>query len=208
VSDNLVLDEDSDDFLGQSSTSPSDLMTHYSNEDQLRSALKTLRTNSKRNEQSLVATLTSLRKTVEKAAKEDQRARSRIVALEEAIRKAGIVEVEVRGKEKREVEERLREATDEEEKVRGVLGEWQEGGKPTLVEERRHSATGEDEGQRAADTQQQQTGATSNLAELAKELDALNKAIEAVEKEKADKAGEVLKSLEREMMVVEGELIQ
>ncbi|GAA5982348.1 hypothetical protein JCM5350_006152 [Sporobolomyces pararoseus] len=208
---------------GEDSSDPmlSDL-TQFSSESQLRNALKTLRSNSKRTEQSLLATLSSLRKTVEKTAKEDQRARSRIVALEEAIRKAEKVEIEVRGKEKDEIEERLKMVEREEEKVRKVLEDWKEGGgkRPEsisaaigAVEERRNSTDDSKPANTSGNDSNSTTtggggGGTSNLAELAKELDALNKAIEAVEREKAEKAGEVLKALEREMSTVEGELIQ
>ncbi|GAA5942701.1 uncharacterized protein JCM15063_000865 [Sporobolomyces koalae] len=182
-------------------------------ETSLRNALKSLRSSSKRNEQALLATLSSLKKTVEKAAKEDQRARSRIVALEEAIRKAGEAERDVRGREKEQVEHRLREAEEEEEQVANSLGEWKEGKRevPQPDEERRNSATAvvaEDSVPASGEPPTPVTAGPSNLAELAKELDALNKAIEAVEREKEEKAGEVLKALEREMTVVEGELIQ
>ncbi|GAA5961154.1 hypothetical protein JCM21900_005882 [Sporobolomyces salmonicolor] len=201
-------------------------------ESSLRLALKTLRTTSKRTEQSLLLTLSSLRKTVEKAAKEDQRARTRIVSLEEAIRRAREAEDDMRGRERDEIEERLKELEKVEEETRRELEEWREGRRevraPAVSTPPPHAGAVKDkekqvdeppqadggEGAAAgAEEDQPRAGESSegpslNLAELAKELDALNKAIEAVEKEKAEKAGEVLQTLEREMTIVEGELIQ
>lgn len=109
----------------------------------------------------------------------------------------------------------MKEVEREENEVRKALDEWKEGNgtlsangavkRPDLamVEERRNSLD-----DNVTQTTTNSATGPSNLAELAKELDALNKAIEAVEREKADKASEVLKALEREMSVVEGELIQ
>ena len=147
-----------------------------------------------------------MKKTVEKAAKEDQRARSRIVALEEGIRRAREAEDEIKGREREDLELKLREVEEEENRVESELGDWKEGGGGNkregvvvVGEERRNSLEENKVGE---------VPGPSGLAELAKELDALNKAIEMVEREKSEKATEVLRALEREMNVVEGELIQ
>lgn len=131
------------------------------------------------------------------------------MALEEGIRKAREAEEEIRGRERDEQEKRLREVEEEEENVQVELGDWKEGNKreggaaAAGGEERRNSTAGIEEENKTVEV-----NGPSGLAELAKELDALNKAIDQVEREKSDKASEVLKALEREMNVVEGELIQ
>lgn len=200
---------DTSDSPASSSSSPSGVL----DEPALRTALKTLRATSKRTESSLIASISSLRKAVEKAAKEDQRARTRIGSLEEAIRKAADAEDRMKGEERESVEDRKKELERIEEEARKELEEWREGKRevalptpqPATPVREREGLDDEDPGDEG---QQEPVAMGESLPELAKELDSLNKAIEAADQQREEKANDVLKNIEREMQVVEGELMQ
>lgn len=176
------------------------------NESQLRALLKKIRASSKRTESVLNASISALKKSVEKGMKEDQRARTRIVGLEEAIRKAGEGEREMRTREMDACEERIKELEDLEEEVNLEL-ERRKSGKaplpaPVPVEEppppppEQNEEGGEEE------------EAHEGIADLAKELDALNKMIDEAEKETRRKAKETLRALEMELSQIDHEITQ
>ncbi|BGP51313.1 hypothetical protein JCM10450v2_007251 [Rhodotorula kratochvilovae] len=170
--------------------------TTPASESALRASLKSLRASTRRTESTLLASLSSLRRALEKTAKEDQRARTRIQGLEEAIRRAGEAERAVRGEERDEVERRLAEVGEMEGTVRDELDEWREGRREVTLPPEEPPEDSED------------APPGPGLADLARELDALNKAIDAAASERDAQASEVLLGIEREMQAVEGELIQ
>lgn len=121
----------------------------------------------------------------------------------------------MREEEREEVERRVGEVEDEERRVREELDEWKEGKREvTTLPAAKEAAIGggvEEQPSHANDdaaSAHPQQQSTTNLADLARELDALNKAIEATEREREEKAHEVVKGIEREMQLVEGELIR
>ena len=96
-------------------------------EAQLRALLKKIRTSSKRTETVLQASISALKKSVEKSIKEDQRARTRIVGLEEAIRKAREGEHDMRTTEKEACEGSILELQQLEQEVKAELEGKKEG---------------------------------------------------------------------------------
>ncbi|KAL8279724.1 hypothetical protein RQP46_007819 [Phenoliferia psychrophenolica] len=181
-------------------------------EPNLRSSLKSIRASSKRTESVLNASISALKKAVDKGMKEDQRARTRIVSLEEAIRKAREGEVEVRTRERQRTEKRIEELRIEEEEVRGELVRKKEGRSltplavvvappppppPPTPPAAAHDDEQEDDGHHEI-----------GLADLAKELDTLNRRIEDVEAERRTVAHESLRVLELELAQLEMDLNQ
>lgn len=167
-------------------------------ESSLRALLKKIRTSSKRTETVLNASISALRKSVEKGMKEDQRARSRIVSLEDGIRKAKDAELEARESESQECEERIAELVEEEARIKAELDRKRSGKKEMQIVEVPvvHDEGGEEE------------DAHEGLGELARELDAINHAIERAEKERRQTSKDALRALEVELGQIEGELIQ
>jgi hypothetical protein len=168
----------------------------------LRDLLKKIRASSKRTETVLNSSIIALKKGVEKGMKEDQRSRTRIGGLEEAIRKAGEGEEELRKREMGEVEEQIREMNALEARAEIELEIKREMDKhpievqvvspvpyPALI----------DEGGEEEET-------VGSSAELARELDQLNKAIEEIEKDRSERAQVMRRALETEMGSLEGEL--
>lgn len=183
-------------------------------ETQLRALLKKIRASSKRTETVLNASISSLRKSVEKGMKEDQRARTRIVGLEEAIRKAGEGEKEMRTSELEACEERLRELGELESEVREELERRKEG-KPIVPTPQPAPPTppppppirveadvlSHEDGN---DDDEPQEG----IADLARELDHLNKMIDEAEKETRRTARDTVKALESELTQIDAEITQ
>lgn len=170
-------------------------------EAQLRALLKKLRTSSKRTETVLNSSISALKKSVEKGQKEDQRARSRIVAIEEAIRKARDAEAEMRGAERQRCEDRVHELEREEIEVAEELKRRKAGGQLTPVKVAPPTPpTQEDE--------QEEEGHEVGLADLAKELDALNRRIDEAESDRRAKAADTLRLLELELGQIENDLNQ
>lgn len=161
------------------------------------------------------ASISALKKSVEKGMKEDQRARTRIVGLEEGIRKAKEAEVEARESDYWECEERIAELDIIEREVKEELERRRLGGKKAVSASsstsdliphhvadlhhlhRDHHEETEDEG-----------GHHEGLADIAKELDALNSLIAKAEKDSRQRAKDTLRALELELGQIEGELTQ
>jgi hypothetical protein len=172
------------------------------NESQLRALLKKIRTSSKRTETVLHASISALKKSVDKSLKEDQRARTRIVGLEETIRKARENERDMRTVEKDACEESIDELEQIEKDVKAELLRIKSGKRTVVppvpvVVERRESEEGEEE-----------EGNEIGVRELAKELDSLQRRIDEAQQSKKKKAKEMLRSLEVALGQVEGSLIQ
>lgn len=165
----------------------------------LRLLLKKLRTTSKRTETSLQSTISALKKSVDKGIKEDQRGRTRILTLEEAIRKAADGEREGEGEGKR-CEGLIAELVLREGEARRELTLRKEGKSTTIavpvarVEEPEVQEPNEEE---------EEHELADGIADLARELAALNKAIETVD---LARAKEVFKGMEGEIGRIEGEL--
>lgn len=168
-------------------------------EPQLRALLKKLRASSKRTEGVLNASVSALKKSVDKGIKEDQRARTRIGGLEEAVRRAREGAESMRGGEAEECEERVREAEREEEEARGELGRRKEGSV---------GGRGGGGGLGGQEQGEEGVGEEVDLAELARELDGLNKMIDELESERKVQATEALRALEAEMGHIEADLLQ
>lgn len=170
-------------------------------EAQLRALLKKIRTSSKRTETVLQASISALKKSVEKSIKEDQRARTRIVGLEEAIRKAREGEHDMRTTEKEACEGSILELQQLEQEVKAELEGKKEGKQLATTTVQQDVPVADDAGE-------EEEGPEAGIGELAKELEMLHKRIEEAEKERRKKAKETLRSLEVELGQLEGELIQ
>lgn len=179
------------------------------NESQLRALLKKIRASSKRTESVLNASIQALKKSVEKGMKEDQRARTRIVSLEEAIRKAGEGERESRTKEMDACEERIRELEELEEEVKEELERRKEGKAPTPAPKVEPDPTpvAGPEASTAAEEGGEEEDTHEGIADLARELDSLNKLIDEAEKETRRKAKDSLRSLEMELSQIDHEIL-
>lgn len=214
------------DFSNQSTQQASVASTHdgppppYSatvplappSEPQLRALLKKIRASSKRTETVLNASISSLRKSVEKGLKEDQRARTRIVGLEEAIRKAGEGEREMRTSEMEACEERLRRIESLEAEVKEELERRKEGKMATPVTPHLPPPVppiaAQDNETPNPDEGNEEEEPHEGIAELARELDHLNKMIDEVEKETRRTARDTIKTLEHELNQIDGEITQ
>lgn len=158
-----------------------------------------MRTTSKRTETSLQSTISALKKSVDKGIKEDQRGRTRILTLEEAIRKAADGEREGEGEGKR-CEGLIAELVLREGEARRELTLRKEGKSTSIavpvarVEEPEVQEPNEEE---------EEHELADGIADLARELAALNKAIETVD---LARAKEVFKGMEGEIGRIEGEL--
>ena len=175
------------------------------NESQLRALLKKIRTSSKRTETVLNSSILALKKSVEKGMKEDQRSRTRMVGLEEAIRKASEGAEAMRTREMELCKASLDDLVRLESESREELEKRKEGIKIVRsvvlpVEEPVH--------EEAPDEEEAGPEDGDGLVELARELDALNKAIEIIDREKKKVAKENLRALEVDLGHIEGELIQ
>lgn len=139
------------------------------------------------------SSIIALKKGVEKGMKEDQRSKTRIVGLEEAIRKAGSGEEHARTFAMDECERRIQELLDVEAKAKIEL-ELKKNGKGQVAH---HHASEE--------VVEEEEVPERGIVDLAKELDYLNKSIEALEKDKRERA-DAIGSLQAEIGSLEGEL--
>ncbi|KAK4705287.1 hypothetical protein P7C70_g917, partial [Phenoliferia sp. Uapishka_3] len=193
--------------------SPSLTTTLPPDETQLRALLKKIRTSSKRTESVLNASISALKKSVEKGMKEDQRARTRIVSLEEAIRKAREGEKDMRTREREVCEERIKELERIEEEVKEDLARRKEGKLKSTDGSGAHTPVSAvpptpPPPPPVEEAPEEEEGDGVGIADLAKELDALNKRIEEAETKRMTKAQETLASLEAELSQIENDLNQ
>ncbi|KAK4046361.1 Polynucleotide 5'-hydroxyl-kinase grc3 [Microbotryomycetes sp. JL201] len=186
-----------------SATVPSAL----TDEPQLRALLKRIRASSKRTESVLNASISALKKNVEKGLKEDQRARTRIVGLEEAIRRTSDGTRDMRTIEMEACEERIRELCDLEEEVREELERRRDNKGPSAhivraALERRREPSPVRPTDELGDDEESHEG----IGELARELDSLNRSIGEAEQETSRKAKDTLRTLEHELAHIEDEI--
>ena len=202
-------------------------------ETQLRATLKEIRANAKRTEGVLNASISALKKSVEKGMKEDQRSRTRMHGLEDAIRKAKDGARRMRTIDADDCDARIQELLEAEEELNDELGRRKEGSKrhsrdETSMPSPADATTPSD---RAAPRPPQSTSATAttaadddddapktpataqfntgpSLAELSRELDGLARMLDDTEKAQRKQAKDWLRSLESELGSLEGELIQ
>lgn len=155
----------------------------------LRAHLKSLRLSTRRTESSLQSSLLALKKAVEKGLKEDQRARTRIVSLEEAIRKAEEAERDASegGAEWERVQQEYERELERE-------AEW-----TRKLEELAAGEKDKDKG----DKDKEDDENSAQLAELSRELDAINKSIEEASKLRDSLLKDQLHSLEMELAMVD-----
>ncbi|KAM0791031.1 hypothetical protein ACM66B_004328 [Microbotryomycetes sp. NB124-2] len=180
-------------------------------EPQLRALLKRLRASSKRTESVLNASISALKKNVEKGLKEDQRARTRIVGLEEAIRRTSDGTRDMRTVEMEACEERIRELCELEEEVREELERRKDSSKgpsahvvrAALERERRRDPSPVRQADEAGgDDEESHEG----IGELSRELDTLNRSIDEAEKQTSRNVKETLRALEHELAHIEDEI--
>ncbi|KAI5478062.1 hypothetical protein MNV49_005525 [Pseudohyphozyma bogoriensis] len=183
----------------------------------LRLALRTLRSSHKSTESTLLSSIAALRKAVEKGIKEDQRARSRLVGLEEGIRKAGEAEAEAR-----EESQRIKDKSGE----KGGTGastpisnanstpaekekeKEKEKDAPKEKDVPKEKEGGKEKEREKDDEGEEDDSNVVGLGELVRELEVLNRGIEEKEQERRRRVKENLRTLEVELGVIEGELIQ
>ncbi|SGZ24432.1 BQ5605_C023g09722 [Microbotryum silenes-dioicae] len=205
-------------LANDSSTSPSTSTTNYAHpsstvsepptdEPHLRAQLKNIRASSKRTESVLQASINALKKSVDKALKEDQRARTRIVGLEDAIRKATEGEKFMRLEERGDVEGALERLVREEEERGSELKRRKEGAGNIGKEEGvgMGNRKGEEEGNGGGNVA---PSGEVGVGELMKELDALNVKIEEKDKDERKKLQDAVKHLEAELTRLDNEFIQ
>lgn len=156
----------------------------------------------------LNASISALRKSVEKGMKEDQRARTRIVSLEEAIRKAEEGERDSRTREMDACEDRIRELEELEEEVEEELERRKKGKGPAPPPPKVEVEPPPPPPEASQEEGGEEEEAHEGIADLAKELDALNKLIDEAEKETRKKAKDTLRALEQELSQIDAEIVQ